>query len=46
MVLVDKISDTPATSLDTSGSTMYVMRNTNYTSTYLTTSGTNLTAEM
>ncbi|MBQ6870069.1 MAG: DUF4906 domain-containing protein [Alistipes sp.] len=35
---------TPATELDTSGSTMYVMRNTNYTSTYLTTSGTNLAA--
>ncbi len=45
MVLVDKVSDEPATSLDTSGSTMYVMRNTNYASTYLTTSGTNVAAE-
>lgn len=45
MVLVYTVSTTPATSLDTSGSTMYVMRNTNYTSTYLTTSGDNLAAE-
>lgn len=44
MVLVYTVSTTPATSLDTSGSTMYVMSNTNYTSTYLTTSGTNLAA--
>lgn len=44
MVLVYTVSTTPATSLDTSGNTMYVMSNTNYTSTYLTTSGTNLAA--
>lgn len=37
-------SDTPAaTSLDKSGSTMYVMKNTNY-NTYLTTQGTNVAA--
>ena len=38
------VSSTPATSLDTSGNTMYVMRNTNYSNTYLTTSGTNVAA--
>ena len=45
MVLVYTVSDTPATSLDKSGSTMYVMRNTNNTGTALTTSGSNLAAE-
>lgn len=44
MVLVYTVSTTPATSLDTSGNTMYVMRNTNYSNTYLTTSGTNVAA--
>ena len=41
MVLVYTVSTTPATTLDTSGNTMYVMRNTNsnYSNTYLTTSG-------
>lgn len=39
-VLVYKVSTTPATSLDTSGNTLYVMRNTAFPSTYLTTSGT------
>ena len=43
MVLVYTVSTTPATTLDKSGSTMYVMKNTNY-STYLTTSGTNVAA--
>ena len=43
MVLVYTVSKTAATSLDKSGSTMYVMKNTNYT-TYLTTSGTNVAA--
>lgn len=40
------VSSTAATSLDTSGNTMYVMKNTNsnYSSTYLTTSGTNVAA--
>lgn len=37
------VSSTPATSLDTSGNTMYVMKNTNY-DTYLTTSGSNVAA--
>ena len=45
MVLVYTVSETPATSLDKSGSTMYVMRNTNNTGTALTTSGSNLAAE-
>ena len=45
MVLVYKVSDTPATTLDKSGSTMYVMRNTNNTGTALTTSGSILAAE-
>lgn len=44
MVLVYTVSTTPATTLDKSGNTMYVMRNTAYTSTYLTTSGTNVAA--
>lgn len=44
MVLVYTVSNTAATSLDTSGGTMYVMRNTNYSSTYLTTSDTNVAA--
>ena len=43
-VLVYKVSPTPATSLDKSGNTLYVMRNANYPSTYLTTSGTNVAA--
>ncbi len=43
MILVYTVSDTPATSLDKSGNTMYVMKNTNF-STYLTTSGTNVAA--
>lgn len=43
-VLVYKVSPTPATSLDKSGNTLYVMRNANYQSTSLTTSGTNLAA--
>ena len=43
MVLVYTVSDTPATSLVKNGSTMYVMKNTNY-DTYLTTSGTNVAA--
>ena len=43
MVLVYTVSTTPATTLDKSGNTMYVMKNTNY-STYLTTSGTNVAA--
>ena len=43
MVLVYTVSNTPATSLDKSGNTMYVMKNTNY-DTYLTTSGTNVAA--
>ena len=45
MELVYTVSNTAATSLDTSGNTMYVMSNTAYTSTYLTTSGTNVAAE-
>lgn len=44
-VLVYTVSTTPATTLDTSGNTMYVMSNTNFASTYLTTSGTNVAAE-
>ena len=43
MALVYTVSSTPATTLDKSGSTMYVMKNTNY-NTYLTTSGTNVAA--
>ena len=43
-VLAYKVSTTPATSLDTSGNTLYVMSNKNYPSTYLTTSGTNVAA--
>ena len=43
MVLVYTVSDTPAATLDKSGTTMYVMKNTNNT-TYLTTSGTNVAA--
>ena len=43
MILVYTVSTTPATTLDKSGNTMYVMKNTNY-STYLTTSGTNVVA--
>lgn len=43
MVLVYTVSETPATSLVKNGSTMYVMKNTNY-DTYLTTSGTNVAA--
>ena len=43
MVLVYTVSNTAATTLDKSGNTMYVMKNTNY-STYLTTSGTNVAA--
>ena len=42
--IVYTVSTTPATELDISGGTMYVMRNTNYSSTQLTTSGTNLAA--
>lgn len=42
-VLAYKVSSTPATSLDKSGNTLYVMRNTKYTG-YLTTSGDNLAA--
>ena len=38
------VSTTPATTLDTSGNTMYVMQNTSYTSTYLTTSGDTVAA--
>ena len=45
MVLVYTVSTTLATSLDRSGSTMYVMQNTGYISTYLTTSGDNVQAE-
>ena len=45
MVLVYTVIETPVTTLDKSGSTMYVMRNTNYASTNLTTSGTTLAAE-
>lgn len=46
MVLVYTVSTTPATTLDNSGNTMYVMRNTNtnYSTYYLTTSGTNVAA--
>ena len=46
MVLVYTVSETPATSLDTSGGTMYVMRNTNtnYSAYYLTTSGNDVAA--
>lgn len=45
MVPVYKVvKDTPVTSLDNSGNTMYVMRNTNYSNTYLTTSGDNVAA--
>ena len=44
MVLVYTVSNTAATTLDKSGNTMYVMRNTNYSNTYLTTSGTNVAA--
>ncbi len=43
-VLVYKVSPTPATSLDQSGNTLYVMQNANYQSTYLTTSGTTVAA--
>lgn len=43
MVLVYTVSTTPATTLDKSGNTMYVMKNTNY-STYLTNSGTYVAA--
>ena len=43
--IVYTVSDTPATELDRSGSTMYVMRNTNNTGTALTTSDSNLVAE-
>jgi hypothetical protein len=42
-VLDYKVSTTPATSLDKSGNTLYVMRNTEYTG-YLTTSGDKLAA--
>ncbi len=45
MEIVYTVSTTPATTLDKSGNTLYVMRNTAYTSTYLTTSGTNVAAE-
>lgn len=47
MVLVYTVSDTPVTTLDKSGNTMYVMRNTNtsYSNTYLTTQGNNPAAE-
>ena len=43
MVLVYTVSKTAATSLDTSGYTMYVMKNTNY-ATHLTTLGENVAA--
>lgn len=43
-VLVYKVSTTPATSLDTSGNTLYVMSNTAYPSTYLTTSNSPVAA--
>ena len=43
MILVYTVSTSPATSLDKSGMTMYVMKNTNY-STYLITSGNNVVA--
>lgn len=45
MVLVYTVIKTPATSLDNTGKTMYVMQNTGYTDTYLTTSGDNVQAE-
>ena len=44
--IVYTVSDTPATELDRSGSTMYVMRNTNNTGTALITSGSDLAAEI
>jgi hypothetical protein len=46
MVLVYTVSTTPATTLDKTGNTMYVMRNTNsnYSNTYLTTSGNTVAA--
>ena len=43
-IVYTTVSTTPATTLDKSGNTVYVMRNTAYTSTYLTTSGTNVAA--
>ena len=39
-IVYTTVSTTPATTLDKSGNTVYVMRNTAYPSTYLTTSGT------
>lgn len=45
MALVYTVSDTPATKLDESGNTMYVMRNTNNTNMALTTSDSNLAVE-
>ena len=44
MFLDYTVSNTAATTLDKSGNTMYVMRNTNKSNTYLTTSGTNVAA--
>ena len=45
MEIVYTVSSTPVTSLDKSGNTIYVMRNTNYSDTNLTTLGNNLAAE-
>ena len=42
-IVYTTVSTTPATTLDKSGNTVYVMKNTNY-STYLTTSGDNVAA--
>ena len=43
-IVYTTVSTTPATTLDKSGNTVYVMRNTAYPSTYLTTSGNNVAA--
>ena len=44
MEIVYTVSNTPATTLDKSGNTRYVIRNAYYSATYLTTSGTNVAA--
>ena len=43
-IVYTTVSTTPATTLDKSGKTVYVMRNTAYPSTHLTTSGDNVAA--
>ena len=43
-IVYKDVSTTPATTLDKSGNTRYVIRNATYPATYLTTSGTNVAA--